>query len=170
MLEWGNSLAVQRLGLCALTAEGLGSIPGRGTKILQAARCSRREEIKMPEWSTALKEELDCGAGWLQVKKPRAGDALCHPLSLFLLTRGSWYLFFPSGWHLSLLTRTQDHDQTPSSPSPRAWKACVRSSMQESPGKALLAQPHRIKLQSVSLSAWRDFSTVDIEKTLNSPL
>ena len=32
-----NSLAVQRLGLHALTAEGPGSIPGRGTKIPQAA-------------------------------------------------------------------------------------------------------------------------------------
>ena len=27
---------VQWLGLCALTAEGVGSIPGQGTKILQA--------------------------------------------------------------------------------------------------------------------------------------
>ena len=33
----GNSLAVQWLGPCTFTAEGLGSIPGRGTKILQAA-------------------------------------------------------------------------------------------------------------------------------------
>ena len=32
----GNSLAVQWLGLHALTAEGLGSIPGQGTKIPQA--------------------------------------------------------------------------------------------------------------------------------------
>ena len=31
----GNSLAVQRLGLCAFTAEGAGSIPGRGTKNLR---------------------------------------------------------------------------------------------------------------------------------------
>lgn len=28
----GNSLLVQWLGLCALTAEGLASIPGQGTK------------------------------------------------------------------------------------------------------------------------------------------
>ena len=32
----GNSLAVQWLGLHAFTAEGLGSIPGRGTEIPQA--------------------------------------------------------------------------------------------------------------------------------------
>ena len=36
MNSQGNSLAVQWLGLCALTAEGLGSIPGRGTKPPQA--------------------------------------------------------------------------------------------------------------------------------------
>ena len=30
----GYSLAVQWLGLCAFTAAGMGSIPGRGTKIL----------------------------------------------------------------------------------------------------------------------------------------
>ena len=33
----GNSLAVQWLGLCALTAEGLDSILGQGTKIPQGA-------------------------------------------------------------------------------------------------------------------------------------
>ena len=32
----GNSLVVQWLGLRALTAESLGSVPGWGTKILQA--------------------------------------------------------------------------------------------------------------------------------------
>ena len=31
----GNSPALQWLGLCAFTAEGMGSIPGRGTKIPQ---------------------------------------------------------------------------------------------------------------------------------------
>ena len=38
----GNSLAVQWLGLCTFTAEGTGSIPGRGTKIPQAAQCSQK--------------------------------------------------------------------------------------------------------------------------------
>ena len=33
----GNSLVVQWLGLSTFTAEGLGSIPGQGTKIPQAA-------------------------------------------------------------------------------------------------------------------------------------
>ena len=36
--SWGSSLAVQWLGLCAFTAEVLGSIPGQGTKIPEAAR------------------------------------------------------------------------------------------------------------------------------------
>ena len=35
-LTLGNSLAVQWLGLCALTAGGTGSIPDGGIKILQA--------------------------------------------------------------------------------------------------------------------------------------
>ena len=40
----GNSLAVQWLGLRALTAEDPGSIPGQGTKLPQAAR--RGQKIK----------------------------------------------------------------------------------------------------------------------------
>ena len=36
----GNSLAVQWLGFCTLTAEGLGSIPDLGTKIPQAVQWS----------------------------------------------------------------------------------------------------------------------------------
>ena len=35
-MEPGNSLAVQWLGLGAFTAQGLGSIPGWGTKIPEA--------------------------------------------------------------------------------------------------------------------------------------
>ena len=48
----GNSLAVQWLGLCTFTAKGLGSILGRGTKILQAAlnrRKKKKEEKKEEE-------------------------------------------------------------------------------------------------------------------------
>ena len=37
----GNSLGVWWLGLCTFTAKGLGSIPGQGTKVLQAERCGR---------------------------------------------------------------------------------------------------------------------------------
>ena len=41
----GNSLAVQWLGLCALTAEGPGSIPGRGTKNPQAERRGQKKNF-----------------------------------------------------------------------------------------------------------------------------
>ena len=43
----GTSLAVQWLGLHASTAGGMGSIPGRGTKILQAV--GRRQKKKNKE-------------------------------------------------------------------------------------------------------------------------
>ena len=39
----GNYLETQRLGLSALTAKGLGSIPSRGTKIPQATRCNQKQ-------------------------------------------------------------------------------------------------------------------------------
>jgi len=40
----GTSLAIQWLGLRTFTAKGLGSIPGRGTKIPQAVQHSQRKE------------------------------------------------------------------------------------------------------------------------------
>ena len=42
---WGNSLVVQWLGFCAFTAEGPGSIPGRGTKIPQATWRGGKKKI-----------------------------------------------------------------------------------------------------------------------------
>ena len=39
ILDLGNSLVVQWLGLHIFTASGLGSIPGQGTKIPQAISC-----------------------------------------------------------------------------------------------------------------------------------
>ena len=39
----GNSLLVQWLALSALTAEGLGSIPGQGTRIPQATWHNQRK-------------------------------------------------------------------------------------------------------------------------------
>ena len=42
----GNSLAVQRLGHHTFTAEGLGSIPGQGTKTPQAKKQKKREKEK----------------------------------------------------------------------------------------------------------------------------
>ena len=42
----GNSLADQRLGLHAFTAEGPGSIPGQGTEIPQATWGSKKKKKK----------------------------------------------------------------------------------------------------------------------------
>ena len=39
-------MVVQWLGLHAFTAEDAGSIPGRGTKIPQAAQCGQKKRIK----------------------------------------------------------------------------------------------------------------------------
>ena len=44
--EVGNSLAVQWLRLTTFTADGAGSIPGWGTKILQATHCSQKKKKK----------------------------------------------------------------------------------------------------------------------------
>ena len=44
--DLGNSLVVQWLGLCTFTAKGPGSIPGRGTKILQDTQHSQKNKIK----------------------------------------------------------------------------------------------------------------------------
>ena len=41
-----NSLVIQWLGLCPSSARGLGSIPGQGTKILQATRSLQKKERK----------------------------------------------------------------------------------------------------------------------------
>ena len=52
-----NSLAIQWLGLCASIAGGMGSIPGQGTKILQAAR-SLHATTKFPAYRN---EDPACG-------------------------------------------------------------------------------------------------------------
>ena len=41
----GNSLVVQWLGLHAFTAKDLGSIPGQGVKIPQAAKHGQEKEL-----------------------------------------------------------------------------------------------------------------------------
>ena len=43
IIKQRNSLAVQWLGLCSSTAGDLGSIPGWGTKILQAAWSKKKK-------------------------------------------------------------------------------------------------------------------------------
>ena len=46
MVIVGNSLAVQWLGLYTFTAEGMGLIPGRGTKTLQAMQHDQKFKKK----------------------------------------------------------------------------------------------------------------------------
>ena len=46
MVEFGAFLAIQWLGLCAFTAEDLGSVPSRGTKILQAAWRDQKKRVE----------------------------------------------------------------------------------------------------------------------------
>ena len=58
MSQKGNSLAVQWLGLCALTAEGLGSIPGWGTKIPQAMWCGQKKAKKKKNGQKDLSRHL----------------------------------------------------------------------------------------------------------------
>ena len=61
--SWGTSWAVQWLRLCTSIAGGLGSIPGWGTKIPHATRCSQKEKkrtevsgrrIGMWQWGQAV--------------------------------------------------------------------------------------------------------------------
>ena len=50
MAKAGNSLAVLWLGLRTSTAGGMGSIPGRGTKIPHAARPGQNKTNKRKKW------------------------------------------------------------------------------------------------------------------------
>ena len=50
--DLGNSLVVQWLGLHIFTASGLGSIPGQGTKIPQAASHGQKKKTnKIPDFT-----------------------------------------------------------------------------------------------------------------------
>ena len=63
----GNPLVVQWLGLHALTAEGLGSIPGQGTQIPQAARLSQRKRKRLTYLLTIhqVYKEVDFQEAWM---------------------------------------------------------------------------------------------------------
>ena len=66
-LTQGNPLVVQWLGLHALTAEGLGSIPGQGTQIPQAARLSQRKRKRLTYLLTIhqVYKEVDFQEAWM---------------------------------------------------------------------------------------------------------
>ena len=87
-----NSLAGQWLGLCALTGKGLGLIPGRGTKIPQAARHSQilKKQTENNNNNKKTKDPEDHAslvAQWLRICLPMQGtrvwalvweDPTCH--------------------------------------------------------------------------------------------
>ena len=59
----GNSLEIQWLGLGAFTAMGLGSIPGQGTKILQASQGSWKKK-KSPREKAMGRQRLELQCLW----------------------------------------------------------------------------------------------------------
>ena len=48
-----NSLVVQQSGFCTLTEEGVGSIPGQGTKIPQAMQCDRKKKFFLKQFKSS---------------------------------------------------------------------------------------------------------------------
>ena len=87
----GNSLVVQWLELVAFTAGGLGSIPGRGTKILQAARQSRKKtktkthKQKTPPKQNKNKQNNKFQVTWRVKNRWKLScSSLCLTLVLFL--------------------------------------------------------------------------------------
>lgn len=103
----GTSMAVQRLTLCASTAGGRSSIPGRGTKSLHALLQGRGKQ--------KTKEE----------KKKKGG--ICCPPIFFLTLNGRCPRTGSSGL---LCLNTCSHSgpsQYPSSPEPPHWSPCFCS-------------------------------------------
>ena len=70
-VNFGNSLVVQWLELQALTAEGLGSIPGRGTKIPQAVWHGQKKK-KKNSW------KFDNEPSWANMNQLQH-CTVCHP-------------------------------------------------------------------------------------------
>ena len=59
-------MVVQGLGLCGFTAWGPGTIPGQGTKILQAIWCGQRKKTKFFMVTSSL------STTWLDSASPTA--------------------------------------------------------------------------------------------------
>ena len=78
-----NSLAVQWLGICAFTAEGLGSIPCWGTRIPQAARCGppkKKTKNKMQQYNVGSTRMS--GGTQNSIKKSERGETRFSKFSL----------------------------------------------------------------------------------------
>lgn len=69
-MDTGNCLLVQWSGLCASTAEGPGSISGRGTSILQTAWCRKRKKKRIQRTN----EQEDVTQGLSKEAAEETGD------------------------------------------------------------------------------------------------
>ena len=71
-MTWGTSLAVQWLGPGAFTAVVLGSVPGWGTKILQAAwhgqkkkeKEEKKNDVALPSYGVFMSQQGARGSKW----------------------------------------------------------------------------------------------------------
>lgn len=76
----GNSLVVLWSGLHTFTAEGMGSVPGWGNKILQTAQCSQKKKKnpqtnkKAPQKPVRASKSKECKLSW---GNPRGQMQLC---------------------------------------------------------------------------------------------
>ena len=74
----GNSLVVQWLRLCAFTVEGLGSIPGWGTKILQDTQHGQKKKNKSKKKSQIINMRNETGEN----ENVKAFDKIQNPFMI----------------------------------------------------------------------------------------
>ena len=93
----GNFLAVQWSGLYACPAWSLGSIPGPGTKILQAKLVPKNKQTEKPRWwSGPSFQRVSLSRPWDSVFKLPFGEGNGNPLRYSCLENpmngGAWWL------------------------------------------------------------------------------
>ena len=79
--DGGSSLVVQRLRLSTFIAMGLGSIPGRRTKIPQVAWCSQKIKIKVGVITVWKKRGSSCKINCLKPQDERRKENISQLLS-----------------------------------------------------------------------------------------
>ena len=70
----GTSLTVQRFRFCTSTVGGMASIPGGGTKILHATRCSQKEESSTDVIQECKERELWETTPYLGMKSSKSSS------------------------------------------------------------------------------------------------
>ena len=108
ILSTGTSLVVQWLGLCASTAEGMASIPGLGTKIPHAVRCSRKKKKIQLKKILSIENQISI---WF-ISVPYAGSSQCPPYGGVVQAR-TWLEQDPRGFSSSCLTRASQSLKKP---------------------------------------------------------